>query len=91
MGFFTSTQYGINKFDPNFFTRSYSPAHINATINQDKKASTTSLVPAVQGSVTNNIHSYLISILTLTILFYTLKPNLLLNLTNILASYSFTL
>lgn len=86
-GFFTSTQYGINKFDPNFFTRSFSPAHINATLNQDQKASSTSPT----GSVTNNIHSYLISILTLTILFYTLKPNLLLNLTNILASYSFTL
>lgn len=38
-----------------------------------------------------NIHSYLISILTLIILFFILKPNLLLNLTNILTSYSFTL
>jgi NADH-ubiquinone oxidoreductase chain 2 len=39
----------------------------------------------------SNIHSYLISILTLIILLFTLKPNLLLNLTNILTSYSFTL
>lgn len=36
----------------------------------------------------SNIHSYLISILTLIILLFTLKPNLLLNLTNILVSYS---
>jgi hypothetical protein len=95
MGFFTSTQYGINKFDPNFFTRSYTPVHINATVDQsflqDKKASSYSPVAFRCNSVTNNIHSYLISILTLIILFYTLKPNLLLNLTNILASYSFTL
>ena len=41
--------------------------------------------------ITNNIHSYLISILTLTILFYTLKPTLLLNLTSILSTYSFNL
>src|ERR1700761_741430 len=37
----------------------------------------------------SNIHSCLISILTLIILLFTLKPNLLLNLTNILTSYSF--
>lgn len=81
-GFFTSTQYGVNKFDPNFFTRSYTPAHVSGGLQETKVSSV---------FVTNNIHSYLISILTLTILFYTLKPNLLLNLTSILASYSFTL
>lgn len=78
-GFFTSTQYGVNKFDPNFFIRSYIPS----------SKTNTKFIPSAL--VTNNIHSYLISILTLTILFYTLKPNLLLNLTSILASYSFNL
>ena len=38
-----------------------------------------------------NIHSYVIATFTLIILLFTLKPNLLLNLTNILTSYSFTL
>lgn len=38
-----------------------------------------------------NIHTYLISILTLIILLYTLKPTLLLNLTYILSSYSYIL
>lgn len=84
-GFFTATQYGISKFDPNFFTQSYTRVQTSAVNNliQNTKVSS--------AFVTNNIHSYLISILTLTILFYTLKPNLLLNLTSILASYSFTL
>lgn len=77
-GYFTSTQYGenVNKFDPNFFIRSYTPS-VNNFISS--------------AFITNNIHSYLISILTLIILFYTLKPSLLLNITNILASYSFNL
>ena len=39
----------------------------------------------------SNIHTYLISILTLIILLYTLKPTLLLNLTYILSSYSYIL
>jgi hypothetical protein len=78
-GFFTSTQYGLNKFDPNFFIRSYTPS---------VKTNTNFISSAF---ITHNIHSYLISILTLTILFYTLKPSLLLNITNILASYSFNL
>jgi Proton-conducting membrane transporter len=80
-GFFTSTQYtlagGIYKFDPNFFMRSYTPSSKNKFISSM--------------FITNNIHSYLISIFTLIILFYTLKPTLLLNLTSILASYSFNL
>lgn len=76
-GFFTSTQYGIYKFDPNFFMRSYTPSSKNKFISSM--------------FITNNIHSYLISIFTLIILFYTLKPILLLNLTSILASYSFNL
>ena len=78
-GFFTSTQYGLNKFYPNFFIQS------NTT---SIKTNTNFISSAF---ITNNIHSYLISILTLTILFYTLKPSLLLNITNILASYSFNL
>jgi hypothetical protein len=76
-GFFTSTQSGVNKFDPNFFIRSYTPYVKTNFISSD--------------FITNNIHSYFISILTLTILFYTLKPSLLLNITSILASYSFNL
>jgi NADH:ubiquinone oxidoreductase subunit 2 (subunit N) len=76
-GFFTSTQYGVYKFDPNFFIRSYTPSSKNKFISSM--------------FITNNIHSYLISIFTLIILFYTLKPAILLNLTNILASYSFNL
>lgn len=59
----------------------------------------TSFAPTPIGTYTNlnltfnfsNIHTYLISILTLIILFYTLKPSLLLNLTYILASYSYNL
>jgi hypothetical protein len=78
-GFFTSTQYSVYKFDPNFFIRSYNPS----SRNNAKFISSM--------FITNNIHSYLISIFTLTILFYTLKPVLLLNLTSILASYSFNL
>jgi NADH-ubiquinone oxidoreductase chain 2 len=39
----------------------------------------------------SNFHTYLISILTLIILLYTLKPTLLLNLTYILSSYSYIL
>jgi NADH:ubiquinone oxidoreductase subunit 2 (subunit N) len=86
-GFFTSTQYtpalwaagGVYKFDPNFFIRSYTPSSKNNT----------KFISSM--FITNNIHSYLISIFTLTILFYTLKPVLLLNLTSILASYSFNL
>jgi NADH:ubiquinone oxidoreductase subunit 2 (subunit N) len=82
-GFFTSTQYtlagGVYKFDPNFFIRSYTPSSKNST----------NFISSM--FITNNIHSYLISIFTLTILFYTLKPVLLLNLTSILASYSFNL
>jgi NADH:ubiquinone oxidoreductase subunit 2 (subunit N) len=82
-GFFTSTQYtlagGVYKFDPNFFMRSYTPSSKNNT----------KFISSM--FITNNIHSYLISIFTLTILFYTLKPVLLLNLTSILASYSFNL
>jgi Proton-conducting membrane transporter len=89
-GFFTSTQYthplgagGVYKFDPNFFIRSYTPS---------SKNNTKFISSAPAGSfITNNIHSYLISIFTLTILFYTLKPVLLLNLTSILASYSYNL
>jgi hypothetical protein len=84
-GFFTSTQYilagGVYKFDPNFFIRSYTPS----LKNNSKFSIISSIV------ITNNIHSYLISIFTLTILFYTLKPVLLLNLTSILASYSYNL
>src|SRR5450631_1178065 len=76
-GFFTSTQYGFYKFDPHFFMRSYTPSSKNKFISSM--------------FITNNIHSYLISIFTLIILFYTLKPVLLLNLTSILASYSFNL
>jgi hypothetical protein len=78
-GFFTSTQYGVYKFDPNFFIRSYTPSSKNNT----------KFISSM--FITNNIISYLISIFTLTILFYTLKPVLLLNLTSILASYSFNL
>jgi NADH:ubiquinone oxidoreductase subunit 2 (subunit N) len=78
-GFFTSTQYGIYKFDPNFFIRSYTPSSKNNT----------KFISSM--FITNSIHSYLISIFTLIILFYTLKPVLLLNLTSILASYSFNL
>jgi Proton-conducting membrane transporter len=78
-GFFTSTQYGVNKFDPNFFIRSYNPS-----VKTNSKFISSAFI-------TNNIHSYLISILTLTIVFYTLKPTLLLNLTSILASFSFNL
>lgn len=86
-GFFTSTQYtlagGVYKFDPNFFIRSYTPS---------LKNNTKFISSAPAGSfITNNIHSYLISIFTLTILFYTLKPVLLLNLISILASYSYNL
>jgi uncharacterized membrane protein YesL len=80
-GFFTSTQFGIYKFDPNFFIRSYTPS----LKNNSKFSIISSMV------ITNSIHSYLISIFTLTILFYTLKPVLLLNLTSILASYSYNL
>lgn len=78
-GFFTSTQYGVYKFDPNFFIQSYTPFLKNNT----------KFISSM--FITNNIHSYLISIFTLTILFYTLKPVLLLNLTSILASYSYNL
>jgi NADH:ubiquinone oxidoreductase subunit 2 (subunit N) len=78
-GFFTSTQYSVYKFDPNFFIRSYNPSSKNNT----------KFISSM--FITNNIHSYLISIFTLIILFYTLKPVLLLNLTSILASYSFNL
>jgi len=39
----------------------------------------------------SHIHSYLISILTLLILLYAIKPTLLLNLTNILAFYAFSI
>ena len=78
-GFFTSTQYGIYKFNPNFFMRSYTPSSKNNT----------KFISSM--FITNNIHSYLISIFTLTILFYTFKPVLLLNLTSILASYSYNL
>jgi NADH:ubiquinone oxidoreductase subunit 2 (subunit N) len=83
VGFFTSTHNGINKFDPNFFIRSYTPGLIN------NNYSGTNIISSP--FVTNNIHSYLISILTLTILFFTLKPSLFLNLTSIIASYSFNL
>ena len=76
----TSAKFGINKLDSDFFIRSYTPFYLNKI---NTKLSSI--------YVTNNIHSYLISILTLIILFYILKPNLLLNLTNILASYSFNL
>jgi NADH:ubiquinone oxidoreductase subunit 2 (subunit N) len=78
-GYFTSTPYWVNKFDPNFFIRSYTPSSKNNT----------KFISSM--FITNNIHSYLISIFTLIILFYTLKPVLLLNLTSILASYSFNL
>jgi len=59
---------------------------LDSLINSDSIESNINLNPKF-----TNIHSYLISILTLIILFFTLKPNLLLNLTNILTSYSFTL
>jgi hypothetical protein len=39
----------------------------------------------------SHIHSYLISILTCTILLYAIKPTLLLNLTSILAFYAFSI
>lgn len=39
----------------------------------------------------SNLHSYLIAILTLFILLFTIKPNLFLNITNILTTYSFYL
>jgi NADH-ubiquinone oxidoreductase chain 2 len=59
---------------------------LDSFINSDSIESNINLNPKF-----TNIHTYLISILTLIILFFTLKPNLLLNLTNILTSYSFTL
>jgi NADH:ubiquinone oxidoreductase subunit 2 (subunit N) len=59
---------------------------LDSLINSDSIESNINLNPKF-----TNIHSYLISILTLIILFFTLKPNLLLNLSNILTSYSFTL
>ncbi|CCA78103.1 NADH-ubiquinone oxidoreductase chain 2 (mitochondrion) [Serendipita indica DSM 11827] len=39
----------------------------------------------------SHVHSYLISILTCTILLYAIKPTLLLNLTSILAFYAFSI
>jgi NADH:ubiquinone oxidoreductase subunit 2 (subunit N) len=59
---------------------------LDSFINSDSIESNINLNPKF-----TNIHTYLISILTLIILFFTFKPNLLLNLTNILTSYSFTL
>jgi len=59
---------------------------LDSLITSDAIESTINLNPKF-----SNTHSYLISILTLIILLFTLKPNLLLNLTNILTSYSFTL
>lgn len=59
---------------------------LDSLITSDAIESTINLNPKF-----SNTHSYLISILTLIILLFTLKPNLLLNLTHILTSYSFTL
>lgn len=42
-------------------------------------------------NIINNLHSYLISIITLIILLFTIKTDLLFNLTNILTSYSYNI
>lgn len=71
--------------------------------NEIQKANNSNIINSIAstpvGAYTNlnltfnfsNIHTYLISILTLIILLYTLKPTLLLNLTYILSSYSYIL
>jgi NADH:ubiquinone oxidoreductase subunit 2 (subunit N) len=59
---------------------------LDSLINSNSIESSINLKPKF-----SNIHSYLISILTLITLLYTLKPNLLLNISNILTYYSFTL
>jgi hypothetical protein len=72
---------------------------IQKTNNSNIISSSVGLASTPVGAYTNlnltfkfsNIHTYLISILTLIILLYTLKPTLLLNLTYILSSYSYIL
>ena len=85
--------------DKNFFTFKYlgqTPNKINLNLinvitleslfNKNSIETPIKLTPKF-----SNIHSYLISILTLFILLFTVKPNIFLNLTNILTAYSFSL
>jgi NADH:ubiquinone oxidoreductase subunit 2 (subunit N) len=87
--------------DKNFFSFKYI-GELNNSLNQNTNFNNVitldSLVNSnsIESSINlkpkfSNIHSYLISVLTLITLLYTIKPNLLLNITNILTYYSFTL
>lgn len=90
--------------DKNFFTfksagtqnviNKYSLANLNISnvITLDSLIKTNSIESSIKITPKfSNIHSYSISILTLMILLFTFKSNLLLNFTNILTSNSFIL